>query len=184
MIEKTPPVMTNILKFVFENVSLQDEDAVIIIRNSMVIFMKSFFTCLNKRFGVDNETKVQYKPKMRNDAQLCDQIEGYIKENLASLSMEKVAKHFYISTRQLNRRLNAHFGMSYCQLVDKLRMDCSRNLLCYSDLSIETIAYQVGASNPSNFIRFFKRLEGMSPTQYRKQFHQLSENTQKKGGGD
>lgn len=183
LVGKALPIMTNTLEFMFKNISVQDDDSVILLRNAMEIFMRAFFSLLKKNFEAEGDEKKQYQAKLRNSPELCELVAGYIKENLSSLSLEKVAKHFYISSRQLNRRLNAYFGMSYCQLVDKLRMDCSRNLLCYSDLSIEAIAYHVGASNTSNFIRFFKRMEGISPSQYRKDFHRFSEEGQKKGGG-
>lgn len=171
---KAQTLMIDILDFVFESIPLRGMHSAENLRSALSIFMRELSSCLRMGEGIEDFASVELDPLSQTDSDFCERVADYIKNNLSSLSLEKVAAQFFISSRHLNRKLQSHFGMSYCQLVDKLRLSHARNLLCYTDLSVESIAYQVGSSNPSNFIRFFKRMEGVSPTDYRKSFHELS----------
>ena len=171
---KAQSLMIDILEFVFESIPLRGKHSAENLRSALSIFMRELSACLRMGEVPEELAPADSVGASQTDAELCESVSEYIKNNLSSLSLEKVAAHFFISSRHLNRKLQSHFGMSYCQLVDKLRLSHARNLLCYTDLSVESISYQVGSSNPSNFIRFFKRMEGVSPTDYRKSFHELS----------
>jgi AraC-like DNA-binding protein len=43
----------------------------------------------------------------------------------------------------------------------------ARRLLQYSELSIKSISYEIGFEDIQTFSRFFKKNEGVSPSEYR-----------------
>jgi AraC-like DNA-binding protein len=51
--------------------------------------------------------------------------------------------------------------------VNTLRLEKAKRLLEEGAMTIDEIAAAVGYSNTSNFARMFKKLEGVTPGQYR-----------------
>ncbi len=68
-----------------------------------------------------------------------------------------------------------HLGETVHATLNRPALFCIHNrivkeiqyLLCFSDLSIKQIAYALNFETPSQFGRFFKRYEGISPKAYR-----------------
>jgi AraC family transcriptional regulator len=50
-----------------------------------------------------------------------------------------------------------------------LRMDAARRLLRETKESIVAVALEVGYTNPSHFAQLFRRENGLSPSDYRRQ---------------
>ena len=72
------------------------------------------------------------------------------------------------SVRTLQRRLNRN-GLTYSELVDRVRHKEACRLLQAKDRSIAEIAIQLGYSDPSHFSRAFRRWERRSPRGYQRQ---------------
>jgi len=71
-----------------------------------------------------------------------------------------------VSRRTLSRSLKAE-GVTYRQLLDRVRFDAARTLLLESDCRINEIAYETGYSGANNFVRAFRRFTGTTPTEFR-----------------
>jgi AraC-like DNA-binding protein len=65
----------------------------------------------------------------------------------------------------------ARAGRSFQQLLDETRHEIALGYIEQSRLSITEIAFMLGFSDLSNFIRAFKRWTGKSPTEFRSQCH-------------
>lgn len=96
-------------------------------------------------------------------------VERIIHHELTSgdLSLEKVAAKFAMSARTLQRHLKEQ-DTSYRKLVDKVRSKLARHYLVDSSLSLIEIATILQYSNYSEFTRAFKRLNKVTPRDYRK----------------
>ena len=172
---KTSHAMNDILNYLFENVGLGDHDSVANLQSCVSIFLRAVAKRLQEIYGVEHSVELQSKPERSNDAEFCERVLAYIKDNVSDiLSAKEVADHFFISSRHLNRKLQGYYGKSYCVIADKIRGDYARDLLCFSSISVEEVATRLGYSNTSNFIRFFKRVEGQSPTNFRRGFHEMN----------
>jgi AraC-like DNA-binding protein len=77
------------------------------------------------------------------------------------------ARQFGIPVRTLQRRLH-DAGITYSELVDKVRYDAACRKLKVTHMNIADIANALGFSDPSNFSRAFQRWSGMSPSEYRR----------------
>ena len=75
--------------------------------------------------------------------------------------------------RSFKRRFARATGMSPMEYVHTLRLEESKQMLESTDLSIETVANEVGYEDASFFGRLFRRNVGITPAQYRRRFGAL-----------
>ncbi len=80
--------------------------------------------------------------------------------------LESVARQLNVSSRTLKRHMSRH-GTNYQSLLDKVRKRDAIYLLRETQLSLEEIAYRIGYTAPSNFIRAFQKWTRMSPNEFR-----------------
>ena len=84
------------------------------------------------------------------------------------MSLEAVASNFNMSFRSLQRRLKEE-GITFLEIVEKVRKNLAIHYLSSEQLQIKDIAYTLGYNEPSAFLRAFKRWTGETPTSYRSQ---------------
>ena len=89
------------------------------------------------------------------------------------ISAERVAGPMNISQRHLRRKLSQE-GTSYEQLADEVRREAALRMIADGQLSLTSIAYELGFLDPSSFTRAFRRWTDMSPTAYRRQLSKKS----------
>ena len=58
--------------------------------------------------------------------------------------------------------------MTVSEFINKERIKLAENLLLTTDLNVETIAMQIGFSSQSYFSKTFKKINGVSPVQFKK----------------
>ena len=83
------------------------------------------------------------------------------------LSLGDVAAHVYVSQWHLSKLINRHVNQSFFDILARMRMDRAKALLADSSLRIHAVAEQVGYADVAHFSKSFKRLEGMTPGEYR-----------------
>ncbi len=84
-------------------------------------------------------------------------------------TLDEVASQLALSKRTLARRLSAE-NVAYQDLIDEARSELACWYLRQTVLPIGAIVERTGFSEISNFSRGFKRLHGMSPSEYRSRF--------------
>ncbi|MEO9964184.1 MAG: AraC family transcriptional regulator ligand-binding domain-containing protein [Reichenbachiella sp.] len=82
-------------------------------------------------------------------------------------SVAMLAEHLGMSNRTLTRRL-AEDNMTVRDIIQKIQLKVSKDLLKNSTHSIAEISFQTGFSEQSAFNRAFKRWTGQSPVEFRK----------------
>lgn len=92
----------------------------------------------------------------------------YIQTNYATATQEDVASHFHYSARQIGRIVQNCTGMTYAQLILKLRMERASTLLLRQNSSIDSIAAAIGYSTSCSFYRAFSQYYGCTPRAYLK----------------
>lgn len=89
-----------------------------------------------------------------------------IKEKITSTTLEKEMNH---SFDYMNRVFHKTIGITIFKYLLKLRLEESKKLLNASHLSIADIAEQTGFCNAYYFSSVFKKNEGITPGNYRKE---------------
>lgn len=94
-------------------------------------------------------------------------VKEYIDAHFAQpISLETLANRFYISKPYLARVFKEQYGATVTSYVNQQRTTKAKELLRFTDATIEEIAVECGFE-PNYFARIFKRLEGMPPSEYR-----------------
>lgn len=97
--------------------------------------------------------------------------EDWLKENYRSSQViPQVLVHSGVPERSLKRRFKAATGSTLIEYVQNLRIEQARCLLETGVQSVEDISVEVSYEDVSFFRRLFKRLTGLSPSQYRRMF--------------
>lgn len=91
---------------------------------------------------------------------------NYVGTNVRS---NDVAELFCVSQRTFTRRMQAE-GISYREVMKRVKKKAAEKLLLSSDASIADISKSLGYSDASNFTKAFKKWFGVSPRvfKYRK----------------
>jgi AraC-like DNA-binding protein len=77
-----------------------------------------------------------------------------------------LAQTMLMSVSTLKRRLAAE-GTTFRQLHDEVILDFAQRLLSETDLGVGTIARKLGYADAASFGRAFRRMSGVSPSEYR-----------------
>ena len=81
--------------------------------------------------------------------------------------MADYAEELFITPNYLNRLVRAQTGHSAMDWIEISRLNLAKSLLRQGELQIAEIATAVGIDDQSYFTRFFKKNEGVTPSQYR-----------------
>lgn len=85
-------------------------------------------------------------------------------------SVSSLANTVGISDRSLLRRFKQATGMTPVTYLQSLRVETARSRLELSRDSFERISWDVGYSDPAAFRRVFRRIVGLTPSEYRNRF--------------
>lgn len=84
--------------------------------------------------------------------------------------VEEMIRRSGLAERTFNRRFSAATGHAPLAYVQQLRIADAKRRLERTDDSVEEIGWRVGYEDPAFFRRLFKRLTGVTPGHYRRQF--------------
>lgn len=96
----------------------------------------------------------------------------YLEEHYREhLTLDHLSRQFYINKFYLSRAFKEQFGMTIGSYLDQVRITHAKQLLRFSRITVEEIGREVGISEAGYFNRVFKRVEGISPGEYRRKWY-------------
>ncbi|MBD5161591.1 MAG: AraC family transcriptional regulator [Oscillibacter sp.] len=105
----------------------------------------------------------------------CDLVRRYIDNHFKeNLTLDQLAKMAHVSKYHLSHTFQEEFHISPISYLIARRIQESRFLLRETDHSISQIAQILGFSSLSYFSQSFRRLEGISPIEFRRRYHKKS----------
>jgi two-component system, response regulator YesN len=104
---------------------------------------------------------------------LIKKVRLYIERNYTNseLSLQSIAEEFKISLSYLSRLFKQEMGMSFIDYLIKVRISKAIKLMNDPQVKIYEIADEVGYSSQHYFCAAFKKLLGVSPSEYRQREH-------------
>ncbi|XOV77947.1 MAG: GlxA family transcriptional regulator [Aestuariibacter sp.] len=84
--------------------------------------------------------------------------------------VEEMVRVSGISERSFTRRFDAALSLTPIKYVQHLRIEQAKRQLESGTVSIEDISWRVGYEDPAFFRRLFKRITGLTPGMYRKNY--------------
>ncbi len=119
----------------------------------------------------------RYYVEQHNTYGPCDQslkfiqFKAMVEENIKTKnSVQKYADELRISRSYLNKLSKKFSGQTAKEIIRARMLLVAKKEILYSKKDISEIAYELNFSESSNFFRFFKKLTGLSPQQYRKEY--------------
>ena len=85
-----------------------------------------------------------------------------------SITLELVAEYVELSPFYLSKLFKDRFGMTFIDYVTEVRINHAKKEMMDPGRSLKEICYTVGYKDPNYFSRVFKKITGLSPTEYRK----------------
>ena len=95
-----------------------------------------------------------------------DEVDKHYTEDI---QLSRLADKFFCSRSYLSKMFKKHLGMSYVDYITKKRIERAKLLLIQDELSTDDIMSSVGWQDPKHFRAVFKKQEGISPSEYRRQ---------------
>lgn len=90
------------------------------------------------------------------------------------ITVNEIAEMVQLSPSHLSRLFKKEMGLSISDYIRGKKIEHAKNLLRYSDYSYVDIANYLSFDSQSHFIKVFKKYEGITPRQYRNQYHHSS----------
>lgn len=115
----------------------------------------------------ENIVKIGVKPSSwKVDVQ---EIAKYIDNHyMEDIYLEQLADKFSVSLQYISKLLKEYWGMTFQEYIARQRIEKAKIQLLDTDKTVNEIAAECGYNNHVSFIRVFKKLEGVSPTQFRR----------------
>ena len=107
--------------------------------------------------------------------QLVQKVQEFIEENFRqAIQVSHLAAMVNITPRTLNRRFQAAVTMRPIEYIQAVRIEQAKRLLELGDVTIKSLAEQVGYDDISSFTRLFKRATELTPKEYQEKFSRLA----------
>lgn len=131
--------------------------------------IKNRMTVKGKYSGAqEQEGKVKTISFKSSDEVLMERIVGIINKYLEdpSLNVQLLADEVGLSRVQLHRKVKALTGISTSEFIRNIRLKQAEKLLLDKQMNISQVAYALGFTNQTHFSTLFKKMYGLSPSEY------------------
>lgn len=109
-------------------------------------------------------------PQQNTSSVYINQAISYIHKNYQNpLTVQEIADYLSLNRSYLTELFLKTVQLSPQQFLTRYRITKSEELLQSSSLSIQNIAYSCGYSSSFSFSKAFRKVNGLSPSEYRKQ---------------
>lgn len=98
-------------------------------------------------------------------------ITRYLQEHLSDeISLAVLADEFHLNPQYISQLFKNEIGVNFLAYLTNIRMERAKKLLLTTDLSVADISEQSGYGDYRVFTKVFKKAEGVTPSQYRRDF--------------
>ena len=98
-------------------------------------------------------------------------ITRFMQEHLAEeISLSALSEEFHMNPQYISQLFKNEIGVGFLAYLTSIRMEKAKKLLLSTSLSIGEVAEQSGYGDYRVFTKVFKKSEGITPSQYRRDF--------------
>ena len=129
-------------------------------------FMDYFLTCLLM------ELSGEFKEQENKDiSEEISNIKNWIRSNYnQSITVAKIAELFHYNPDYLSNMFKKTAHISLKKYINEIRINEAKNILVSTSYSLKEIAFQCAFNDEKYFLKVFKQIEGVTPTEYKKAF--------------
>ncbi|GLB32002.1 hypothetical protein LAD12857_39250 [Lacrimispora amygdalina] len=119
------------------------------------------FSCINERVLREND---DYKSRLKVEEALV-----YMNENYSrNINMAMVSNHVSMNYTVFSIAFKEYTGDNFVSYLRKIRMNEAKRLLAETDYKIGEIGQMTGYEDPKHFMKTFKWVAGITPSEFRK----------------
>ncbi|SUO65756.1 response regulator transcription factor [Streptococcus pyogenes] len=122
---------------------------------------------LKKVLDVTNQNN---SPEKRYSDLVSETIDCIRKEYHQELTLKAIADRLHVNGVYLGQCFKNETERSFTQYLNHVRIQKAQQLLLYTNQSINEIAYETGYNTNHYFIKMFKKLNGLSPKEFRDRY--------------
>ena len=100
-----------------------------------------------------------------------NQLTRYLQKHLADeISLSVLADEFHLSAQYISQLFKSEIGVNFLTYLTSIRMENAKKLLLATSMPISEISERSGYGDYRVFTKAFKKAEGVTPSQYRRDF--------------
>lgn len=133
---------------------------------------EEFGTCIdNLKISLYEQSIASIKESEEQEERVITGITRYLQEHLSEeISLSVLSDKFHLNAQYISQLFKNEIGVGFLAYLTNIRMEKAKKLLLSTDFSISDIAEQVGYGDYRVFTKVFKKVEGITPTQYKREF--------------
>ena len=129
-----------------------------------------FGTCIDNLKISLFQQRLSTEPEQQEERTITG-ITRYLQEHLAEeMSLSILAERFHLNPQYISQLFKSEIGVGFLAYLTNIRMEKAKKLLLSSSLPIADVAEQSGYGDYRVFTKVFKKAEGITPSQYRRDF--------------
>ena len=131
---------------------------------------EEFGTCIdNLKIALFQHHSVQQS--VNQEERPIQSIARYLQEHLAEeVTLSILAEEFHLSAQYISQLFKNEIGVGFLAYLTNIRMEQAKKLLLSTPMSIAEVSEQSGYGDYRVFTKVFKKTEGITPSQYRRDF--------------
>jgi AraC-like DNA-binding protein len=112
-----------------------------------------------------NPENILVTEKQKNVQKVHDYLDEHYGEKIL---LEDLAATFFIDKYYLCEQFKEQYGVTVNDYLNSVRITEAKKLLRFTDQTMDEIAERIGVNGAAYFSRLFKKVEGISPSEFRK----------------
>lgn len=147
------------------------------------LYLEQLLILLIRRYMIDTSPATASPAliksvKQKADGALFTQLQGYMEAHIhETLSIEQICKDNSIGRSQLQKIFRSKSGYGAIEYFSRMKIDLAKQMMREDYYNFTQIADRLGFSSIHYFSRQFKRITGMTPSEYASSIKALSDNT-------
>lgn len=131
---------------------------------------KEFGSCIDRLKISLYNNEVKEKPVVKKERVITG-ITKYMQEHLSEdVSLHILSEEFHLNSQYISQLFKNEIGVNLLTYLTNIRMEHAKKLLLSTSLSIAEVSEQSGYGDYRVFTKVFKKSEGITPSQYRRDF--------------
>lgn len=131
---------------------------------------EKFGSCIDRLKISLYNNEVKEKPVVKKERVITG-ITKYMQEHLSEdVSLHILSEEFHLNSQYISQLFKNEIGVNFLTYLTNIRMEHAKKLLLSTSLSIAEVSEQSGYGDYRVFTKVFKKSEGITPSQYRRDF--------------
>lgn len=107
----------------------------------------------------------------KREERVISSITRYMQEHLSEeISLSVLAEEFHLNPQYISQLFKNEIGVGFLAYLTNIRIEKAKKLLLSTSLSVTEISERTGYGDYRVFTKVFKKTEGITPSQFRREF--------------